>query len=72
MLPNTNCVCDKYWEQWIAFIKSEVDEDDPFMSREGGEEKASLVGIMMLKRHEQGLRRKQAASFAAAIRMRFA
>ena len=55
MLPNTNRVDDKYWDQWIAFIKSEVDEDDPFVSSAGGEEKASLVGIMMLRRHEQGL-----------------
>ena len=71
MLPNTNRVYDKYWSQWILFLKSEVDEDDPFVTRVGEEEKASLVGIMMLRKHEQGLRDKQATAFTAAIRLRF-
>ena len=71
VLPNTNCVYDKSWEQWTSFLKSEVDEDDPFVRSAGAEEKASLVGVMMLRRHEQGLRDKQATSFTAAIRIRF-
>lgn len=72
VLPNTNRVYDRYWEQWTSFVKSEVDEDDPFLSSAREEEKASLVAIMMLRTHEQGLRDKQATSFTAAIRMRFA
>ena len=56
VLPNTNRVYDKCWELWTSFLKSEVDEDDPFLSCAGEEEKASLVGIMMLRRHEQGSR----------------
>ena len=71
VLPNTNCVYDKSWEQWTSFLKSEVDEDDPFVRSAGAEEKASLVGVMMLRRHEQGLRDKRATSFTAAIRIRF-
>ena len=72
VLPSTNRVYDKGWAQWIKFIKSEVDEDDPFVGEAREDEKASLVGLMMLRRHEQGLRGKQATSFTAAIRMRFA
>ena len=64
VLPNTNRVYDKCWELWTSFLKSEVDEDDPFLRCAGEEEKASLVGIMMLRRHEQGLRDKQATFFA--------
>ena len=71
VLPNTNRVYDKCWGQWISFIKSEADEDDPFLRNVGEEEKASLVGIMMLRKHEQGLRGKQATSFTASIRLRF-
>ena len=71
VLPNTNRVYEKSWEQWTSFLKSEVDEDDPFVRSAGAEEKASLVGVMMLRRHEQGLRDKQATSFTAAIRIRF-
>ena len=52
-------------------MKSEVDEDDPFVRSAGEEEKASLVAIMMLRKHEQGSRGKQATSFTAAIRLRF-
>ena len=52
VLPNTSRVYDKYWEHWISFLKSEVNEDDPFVGSAGEEEKASLVGIMMLRRHE--------------------
>ena len=72
VLPNTNRVYDKCWGQWISFLKSEVDEDDPYVSSAGEKEKAALVAIMMLRKHEQGLRGKQATSFTAAIRMRFA
>ena len=71
VLPNTHRAYEKYWEQWVAFLKSEVDENDPFVGGAGEEEKASLVGIMMLRKHEQGQRGKQATSFTAAIRLRF-
>ena len=69
--PNTSRVYEKNWEQWISFLKSEVNEDDPFVGSAVEEEKAPLVGIMMLRRHEQGLRGKRATAFAASIRMHF-
>ena len=72
MLPNTNRAYDKSWMKWVSFLKSEVDEDDPFVSCAEEEEKAALVGLMMMRKHEQGLRGKQATSFTAAIRLRFA
>ena len=71
VLPNTNRAYDKCWEQWASFVKSEVDEDDPFVRSAGEEEKASLIGIMMMRKHGQGLRGKQATAFTAAIRLRF-
>ena len=70
VLPNTNRAYDKFWMKWISFLKSEVDEDDPFVSCAEEEEKAALVGLMMMRKHEQGLRGKQATSFTAAIRLR--
>ena len=72
MLPNTNRAYDKSWMKWVSFLKSEVDEDDPFVRCAEEEEKAALVGLMMMRKHEQGLRGKQATSFTAAIRLRFA
>ena len=71
VLPNTNRAYDRYWGQWTSFVKSEVDGDDPFLGCAGEEEKASLVGIMMLRKHQLGMRGKQATSFTAAIRLRF-
>ena len=71
VLPNTNRAYDKCWELWVAFLKNEADEDDPFLRGAGEEEKASLVAIMMLRKHQQGLRGKQATSFTAAIRLRY-
>ena len=38
VLPNTNHVYDKCWELWTSFLKSEVDEDDPFLRCAGEEE----------------------------------
>ena len=49
-----------------------MDESDPFVRSAVEEDKASLVGIMMLKEHGQGLRGKQTTAFTAALPMRFA
>ena len=72
MLPNTSRVYDQHWTQWKQFLKSEVDQDDPFLRALREEEKSSLVALMMLRRHEAGQRGKAATSFTAGIRMRFA
>ena len=71
VIPNTNQAYDKCWEQWAYFDKSEVDEDDPFVRSAEEEEKASRIGIMMMRKNGQGLRGKQATAFTAAIRLRF-
>ena len=71
VLPNTNRVYCKFWSQWVEFLKSEAGEEDPFLRRSDEEEKSSLVGIMMLRKHEQDLRGKKATAFTAGIRMRF-
>ena len=71
VLPNTNRAYAKCCEQWTSFVRSEVDGDDPFVRSAGEEEKASLVGIMMMRKHEQGMRGKQATAFTAALRLRF-
>ena len=53
-------------------MKSEVNQDDPFLSAIGEDEKAFLVSLMMLRKHQAGHRGKAATSFTAGIRMRFA
>ena len=72
VLPNTSRVYDQHWTQWKQFLKSEVDQDDPFLLALREDEKSSLVALMKLRRHEAGLRGKAATSFTAGIRMRFA
>ena len=72
VLPKTNKVYDGHFKMWTEFVKSEVDGDDPFLRNVAEEEKASLVGLMMLRRHEAGHRGKAATSFTAGVRLRFA
>lgn len=57
---------------WKEFLKSEVNGDDPFLRSLSEAEKSSLVGLMMLRRHQAGQRGKAATAFTAGIRMRFA
>jgi hypothetical protein len=57
---------------WKAFLKSEANLDDPFLRTTPEEDKASLVGLMMLRRYQDGHRGKSATSFTAGIRLRFA
>jgi hypothetical protein len=72
VLPKTNKVYDGHFKMWTEFVKSEVDGDDPFLRNVAEEEKASLVGLLMLRRHEAGHRGKAATSFTAGVRLRFA
>ena len=57
---------------WKSFLKEEIDQDDPFLPGVDDGEKAALVALLMLRRHEAGHRGKRATSFTAGIRMRFA
>ena len=57
---------------WAEFLKREVDHDDPFLRGVAEEDKAALVSLLMLRRHEAGHRGKSATSFTAGVRMRYA
>lgn len=72
VLPNTDRVYCKFWSQWTAFLKSEAGEEDPFLRGCDEEDKSALVGLMMLRKHQEGLRGKKATAFTAGIRLRFA
>ena len=67
VLPATNRVYEGHWTQWTAFLKQEVNEEDPFLCTLDDSEKASLVSLMMLRKHEVGQRGKAATAFIAGI-----
>lgn len=72
MLPGTNRVYDGHWTLWKAFLKEEVNREDPFLHGMEEGEKTALVALLMLRRHQAGHRGKRATSFTAGVRMRFA
>ena len=71
VLPNTQRVYEQHWVLWKEFLKNEANQDDPFLRNVSEEEKTSLIGLMMLRRHEAGQRGKAATAFTAGIRMKF-
>lgn len=71
VLSRTNRVYDAHFKVWTDFFKSEVDSDDPFLRGVAEEEKASLVSLLMLKRHEARHWGKVATSFTAGVRLRY-
>jgi hypothetical protein len=72
VLPKTNRVYEKEWEAFKAFVKKETGSDDPFLTKYTDNEKATLVALMMMRRHEAGKRGKAASSFLAAVRQMYA
>jgi hypothetical protein len=72
VLPKPNRVCEKHWEQWRQFLKSEVDEDDPYLESMTEDETSALVCLMMHRRHQAGHRGKAATAYTAGIRRSFA
>jgi hypothetical protein len=56
VLPKTNRVDEKAWESFKAFVKMETGSDDPFLTECTEDEKATLVALMMMRRHETGKR----------------
>ena len=72
VLPNTQRAYTKEWAEWAQHLKDEVNIEDPYLRRASEEEKASLVGLMMLRRHKRNARGKAATVFTAAIRLEFA
>lgn len=53
-LPKTNMIYEKEWTTFKAFVKKETGSDDPFLTSCTDDEKASLVALMMMRRHEAG------------------
>jgi hypothetical protein len=72
VLPQTRQVYSKEFVQWKDFVKSETGSDDPFLTGMTDNDKAALVSLMMMRRHQGGKRGKAATSFTAAIRLMFA
>lgn len=72
VLPRTNRVYEKEWAAFKAFVKKETGSDDPFLTECTDDEKASLVALMMMRRHEAGKRGKAATAFTAAVRQMYA
>jgi hypothetical protein len=72
-LPQTNQVYSKEFTLWREFVRVETGSDDPFLQKDMTDiEKAGLVSLMMMRRHQRGKRGKAATSFTAAIRLMFA
>ena len=72
MLPKTNRLYEKERVVFKNFVKEENGSDDPFLSERSDNEKASLVALMMMRRHQFGKRGKAATAFMAAVRQIFA
>ena len=72
VLPKTNRVYEKEWLSFKAFVKDETGSDDPFLTECTDDEKASLVALMMMRRHQAGKRGKSATAFTAAVRQMYA
>jgi hypothetical protein len=70
VLPKTNRVYEKEWVAFKAFVKTETGSDDPFLTDCTDDEKASLVALMMMRRHEAG--KRAATAFTAAVRQMYA
>jgi RNase P/RNase MRP subunit POP5 len=72
VLPQTGQVYSKEFLQWKDFVKSETGSDDPLLTGKSDNDKAALVSLMMMRRHQGGKRGKAATSFTATIRLMFA
>ena len=72
VLPKTNKVYEKEWISFKAFVREETGSDDPFLTECTDDEKASLVALMMMRRHQAGKRGKAATAFTAAVRQMYA
>jgi integrase len=72
VLPQTGKVYEKNWQLWKEFVRVETRGEDPFLTDMAEQDKAALVSLMMLRRHQSGKRGKGASAFTAAIRHWFA
>jgi hypothetical protein len=72
VLPQTRQMYSKEFVPWNDFVKSETGSDDPFLTGMTDNDKAALMSLMMMRRHQGGKRGKAATSITAAIRLMFA
>jgi hypothetical protein len=72
VLPKTNRLYKKEWVVFKNFVKEETGSDDPFLSERSENEKASLVALIMMRRHQSGKSGKATTAFMAAVRQMFA
>jgi hypothetical protein len=56
VLPNTQLAYTKKWLEWSKHLKEEANISDPYLHGLHEDEKASLVSLMMLRRHKQNRR----------------
>jgi hypothetical protein len=52
VLPQTGQVYSKEFLQWKDFVKSETGSDDPLLTGKSDNDKAALVSLMMMRRHQ--------------------
>jgi hypothetical protein len=72
VLPKTNRVYEKEWLAFKAFVKDETGSNDPFLTSYVDDERAALVALMTMRRHQARKRGKSACAFMAAVRQMFA
>ena len=68
----TSRVYESHWAAWTKFVCEETQTSDPFLSGMDEQEKASMVGLMMARKHQAGFRGKAATSFTAGVRLKCA
>jgi hypothetical protein len=72
VLPQTASVYNRKWEAWVEFVRGETGGGDPFLTGMREDDKAALVGLMMMREHQGEKRGKGATAFTAAVRHHFA
>ena len=61
----------RHWADWCHFVLNTGGIQDPFLEGWTDCDKGTLVGLLLQKRHEEGLRGKQANAITAGIRLYF-
>lgn len=72
VLPQTASVYSRKWDAWVEFVQGETGGGGPFLTGMREDDKAALVGLMMMREHQGGKRGKGATAFTAAVRHHFA
>ena len=62
---------ERQWSEWCQFIQDETGTNDNLLAQWRESDKAVLVSLFLMRRHERGLRDKQATTVTAGIRHHF-